>query len=243
MSWQALGWAAAQRVPRAADKLVLLGLAERHNTEQDIAYPSLAWLADFGSLDRKTVIVALGRLEVLGLISDSGVRKGATKQVKAYRLHLNSSKNTAPKAEPFKGNSPKNGEEASRKRNTEPSTEPFPKKDKPSLGKRASRAKPKVPLPEGWLPKPLTPGTVCAQIVSVWIAGRMERELSKFRDHHLRSDQRWSDWDAAWRTWIQNSGDFERPANGLRAPLRATRPDPLLDAYRGAVEEERAGLD
>jgi hypothetical protein len=101
----------------------------------------------------------------------------------------------------------------SQKRDTDTVRTRSLQKATPSSG-RARKAKPKIPLPEGWEPKPLTLGTMCAQIVSAWQPGRIERELSKFRDHHLRSDQRWSDWDAAWRTWIQRAGEFERGGNG-----------------------------
>jgi hypothetical protein len=52
MSWEALAWAARQRVTRAADKLILIGLADRHNSEENAAWPSLAWLGEFSSLDR-----------------------------------------------------------------------------------------------------------------------------------------------------------------------------------------------
>lgn len=78
------------------------------------------------------------------------------------------------------------------------------KKDKPS-----SRARAKHPLPDDWMPKPVSPGTICEQIVAAWQPGRIERELSKFRDHHLKAGAQWSDWDAAWRTWIQRASDFE----------------------------------
>ena len=89
MSFAALAWASSLRVTRASDKLVLLALADRHNPENELAYPSLAWLCEFSSLDRKTVVASLDRLERDSLITDSGVRVGKTKQIKAYRLSFN----------------------------------------------------------------------------------------------------------------------------------------------------------
>lgn len=121
MSWGALAWAAKRKVDRAADKLILLALAERHNEEADVAYPSVAWLCEFSSLDRKTVIASLSRLEASGLISDSGERFGKTNQVKAYRLHIE----TVPKPEQSqKRNSSGFSSKESQKRDTEPSREP-----------------------------------------------------------------------------------------------------------------------
>ena len=95
MSFAALAWASKQSTGRASDKLVLYGLADRHNEEADLAYPSVAWLCEFGDLNRKTVIAALARLEAAGIITDSGQRVGKTGQIKAYKLALE----TVPKTE------------------------------------------------------------------------------------------------------------------------------------------------
>jgi hypothetical protein len=119
MSFPALAWASLLRVTRASDKLVLLALADRHNTEHDLSYPSLAWLCDFSSLDRKTVVSSLDRLEAAGHISDSGTRVGKTKQIKAYRLNLNDAEKGTVKTEPFDDNSSVISAEQSQKRNTD----------------------------------------------------------------------------------------------------------------------------
>ena len=117
VSFTALAWASKQSTGRASDKLVLYGLADRHNEEVDLAYPSVAWLCEFGDLNRKTVIAALARLEAAGIIADSGKRVGKTGQIKAYRLALQ----TVPKTEQSrKRNSPKKSRKQSQKRDTEP---------------------------------------------------------------------------------------------------------------------------
>jgi hypothetical protein len=209
MSFAALAWAAKQRPGNLAAKMVLLGLANFAD-EHGCAYPSTAALAEFGDMDHKTATSALDRLVALNLITDSGERAGRTKQIKVYQLHLQS----LPKAEASqKRKPPVSPPKAPQKRGTDTVRDTVPKKGKPSL-ERARAKKPAQPLPTDWQPKELTPGTVCASIVAAWQPGRIERELSKFRDHHLRSDARWSDWDATWRTWIQRAGDFERGDNG-----------------------------
>jgi hypothetical protein len=124
VSFPALGWASTVKVERASDKLVLLALADRHNTEHDLAYPSLAWLVEFTSLDRKTIVASLDRLEADGFIADSGQRVGKTKQVKAYILHWNSPEKGMVKAEPLAANSPVFPGKQSQKRNPEPVKEP-----------------------------------------------------------------------------------------------------------------------
>ena len=124
MSWPALGWASKQKPGRVADKMVLIALADRHNEEADVAYPSIAWIAEFACLDRKTVVAALGRLEAAGYISDSGERVGKTKQVKAYHLALNGPEKGNPKTEPLPPKDTVFSAKESQKRDTEPFFEP-----------------------------------------------------------------------------------------------------------------------
>lgn len=112
MSWGALAWAAKTRVERASEKLILIALCDRHNDETGFAYPSINWLCEFSSLNRKTVISALDRLEACGLIEDSGRRVGSTKQVKVYTINVGK--------ESQNRNSSEIGRKQSQKRDTEP---------------------------------------------------------------------------------------------------------------------------
>lgn len=229
MSFAALAWAGKCSPGSASRKLVLFALADRHNDEANGAYPSITWIADFTSLNRKTIIHALAELEAGGFISDSGERRGETAQIKLYRLHLE----TVPKAEQSqKRYSSKKGAKQSQKRDTDTIRTSPRKKDKPSSRGTARKKTAPHPLPDNWQPKPLKVDGVCAAIIATWKPGRIERELSKFKDHHLRSDQHWSDWDAAWRTWIQRAPEFEangrtngmgrhQPSDGLSATSRA----------------------
>ena len=89
MSFEALSWAAKQRPGNLAAKMVLLGLAN-YADEHGCAYPSTAALAEFGDMDHKTATAALDRLVGMGLIVDTGARAGRTKQIKVYRLELQS---------------------------------------------------------------------------------------------------------------------------------------------------------
>lgn len=98
MSSKGIGWAIEQKA-RGIDKLVLILLAEAHKVESGLAFPSIKWLVEHTGLDRKTVIRSLDRLEIVGLIEDTGERVGKTNQVKCYRLQLG----TVPKAEPLVG--------------------------------------------------------------------------------------------------------------------------------------------
>lgn len=124
MSWAALGWASQQRLKRVTDKMVLIALADRHSEEENACWPSVAWLADFCCIDRKTVIAALDRLETDGLIIDSGLRTGKTRQVKVYRLALNSTEKGIPKAGLLPAKSTTFSAKQYQKRDTEPFLEP-----------------------------------------------------------------------------------------------------------------------
>ena len=111
MSFDALAWAAKQKAGSSGAKLVLLGLAECAGRKDALAFPSIAELVEFSDLNRKSVITNLAKLEAIGLIEDTGNCVGRTKQIKIYRLCLE----TVPKTEQsqkrnstdFSANSPK----------------------------------------------------------------------------------------------------------------------------------------
>jgi pyocin large subunit-like protein len=87
-SAKALRWAAEQKTAYPADKVVLFGLAYCANDTTLLAFPSVAALVEFASLERKRVMSSLARLAGGGWIEDTGERIGATKQVKVWRLVL-----------------------------------------------------------------------------------------------------------------------------------------------------------
>ena len=124
MSIEALTWAFKQPIKPSGAKFVLVALANMAN-ERGEAYPSTAYLTDVTQQDRKSVIAYLDQLEAIGLIEDSGKRKGGTNQVKVYLVKApingpvkdsqirNPSPgrlpNTDSKAPVFPGKAPKNG--------------------------------------------------------------------------------------------------------------------------------------
>lgn len=86
MSFEALSWAVRQRLD-PVPRLVLIGLGDRAD-KQGRAWPSVAWLSDFTGFHRTTVMKELVRLQRAQLIEPTGERKGATLQVKVWRLRL-----------------------------------------------------------------------------------------------------------------------------------------------------------
>lgn len=67
-------------------KFVLVALANCANDEDRTCYPSVKYLCDATSQDRKTVLENLKKLKNMGLISDTGNRKGFTGQVIVYKI-------------------------------------------------------------------------------------------------------------------------------------------------------------
>lgn len=91
MSVEAISWALAQPLRQSTAKFVLVVLANCAHGDTMTAFPSIAYLVDATSQDRKTVCANLRRLIELGLITDTGERRGTTKQIIVYQL--NRSKN------------------------------------------------------------------------------------------------------------------------------------------------------
>lgn len=88
MSNEAINWALKQRTGRSSSKAVLFVLANAASRHRSWAYPSMAFLIECTELDRKTVIVAMRELRKRGYITDTGERKGSTRQIIVYRLNL-----------------------------------------------------------------------------------------------------------------------------------------------------------
>lgn len=81
----------------------------------------------------------------------------------------------------------------------------------PPKRKRAAKVFPGATrLPDDW--QPILTETAQA-LVSRWPPGRLEAEIAKFRDYAADKGRTSKDWQAAFRTWLQNSEKWN-PANG-----------------------------
>ena len=72
---------------RSAKRLVLLALADRANKE-NTCFPSIARVVKDTEMDRKTVMNTINDLITLGLVSDTGDRKGGTNQVRVLKINV-----------------------------------------------------------------------------------------------------------------------------------------------------------
>lgn len=143
MSSEALAWAFKVNLKPSALKFTLVALCECANYKSGHIYPSIAHLEEITGQDRKTLIANIAKLELLGLIVDTGERAGKTGQIKVYRATTE----TVPKTEQSqKRNSSEFPSKQSQKRDTEPSKEPSTDKPKGSSVKRGLDV---FPCPDG----------------------------------------------------------------------------------------------
>ena len=116
---------------------------------------------------------------------------------------------------------------------------------KASIAPRGRKPKTSHRLPDDWQPEPLTGETEI--MVSAWEPGRIERELSKFKDYWKAAAGRSAvkdDWQAALRYWLRNSDErgsngtsnrstyqSGKPKNGFAAALRHVADGPVTEPF------------
>lgn len=61
-------------------------------------------------------------------------------------------------------------------------------------------------------------------IVERWKPGELETQLSRFKDHHTAKGSTFKDWQAAFRTWIDNHDEY-RQRNGKTSGRSSSGPD------------------
>lgn len=121
MSSEALAWAFKQTCKSSSVKFTLVAMCECANYRTGVIHPSIDHLSEITGQNRKTIIANVAELEASGIIVDTGERIGRTKQIKVYRLSME----TVPETEQSqKRNSTGNDRKQSQKRDTEPSLEP-----------------------------------------------------------------------------------------------------------------------
>jgi hypothetical protein len=184
-----------------AEKLVALALADAAN-DDGLCWPSIATIARKSGLSERTVQRTIRGFERSWVKRDEVIGKGC-KYVLNPRHYVtpDTTSPVTPATDTGDTMSPK------------PSRTIRPQKTSSSSVSRATR------LPDDWLPAPLTGQS--AEAVVPWQAGRLERELSKFRDHWAASsgaNARKHDWQAAWRNWVLKADEQgDRNGNGRLA--------------------------
>lgn len=227
MSTDATFWAWGQQISKSSTKFVLLALADRAGAD-NCAYPSVETVSRDTSLNRKTILAALKELIDLGLILDTGERKGRTGKVVVYRLlgirnrhsdeefgqqsqKRNSTENGIVPI--LDGNSPENGTLNSPKNGTQNlSVEPI----KEPIKKRTTR--------RSQIPKDFTLTAERRNRACWYWQSKNRTDLSadecfqEFLNHHRAHGKTMACWDSAWRTWYTNAVKFTRPPSFRSQP-------------------------
>ncbi|HHJ4378098.1 TPA: helix-turn-helix domain-containing protein [Citrobacter freundii] len=213
MSRAATDWAWGLEL-KASQKLLMLSLADRAD-ESHCCYPSIQRLVKDTGMDRKTIGKWVSQMIDDGLITDTGDRKGKTKQVRVLRLNIEV-KEAQKRNSTENGNDPNFGHETSPNLDTKRSqnwdTESVIEPNiEPTLSGRdgfvSDAAKRRIGIsPGGEIPlppmfKPNEEHIAMAREKGVSI----ETELLNFKDYHAARGTMLLDWNSAFRVWIRNA--------------------------------------
>ncbi|EML4892837.1 helix-turn-helix domain-containing protein [Klebsiella oxytoca] len=213
MSRAATDWAWGLEI-KASQKLLMLSLADRAD-ELHCCYPSIQRLVKDTGMDRKTIGKWINQMIEDGFISDTGERKGKTKQVRVLRLNIDVKEAQKRNSTKF-GNNTKNGHETSpildnkRSQNwdaesvIEPNIEPTLSARRQFISEAAKRRigispNGEIPFPPAFKPSADHIAIASEKGISI------ETELLNFRDYHKARGTKLIDWNSAFRVWLRNA--------------------------------------
>jgi hypothetical protein len=240
----------SRQVGSMARKAVLAYFAERANDDGSGIWSSKQRIADEIECSKQTVITTIKALIADGLLREAGIRQNRNGHTIEYDIVLEAVIALPEARRSDQGVQILTGPELDRSNNHPPRGQtalpkpslnrPIPQKASPSSGEGAKRVTSrKSRLAEDWHPQPIDPDSVCGRIIAEWPRGRVEEELARFKDHHLGRGSAMADWQAAWRTWVQNAKRFERDGTtespwivGLRQAERRDRPSGPIESRR-----------
>ncbi|HFT0689511.1 TPA: helix-turn-helix domain-containing protein [Klebsiella pneumoniae] len=214
MSRAATDWAWGLEI-KASQKLLMLSLADRAD-ELHCCYPSIQRLVKDTGMDRKTIGKWINQMIEDGFISDTGERKGKTKQVRVLRLNIEVKEAQKRNSTKF-GNNTKNGHETSpildnkRSQNWDAESVIEPNIEPDSLSARgqfiSEAAKRRIGIsPNGEIPFPPAFKPSADHIAIASEKGiSIETELLNFRDYHQARGTKLIDWNSAFRVWLRNA--------------------------------------
>ena len=213
MSRAATDWAWSLEL-KAPQKLLALSLADRAD-ESHCCYPSIQRLVKDTGMDRKTIGKWINQMIEDGLISDTGERKGRTKQVRVLQLNI-TTEETQKRNSTKNGTGTKFGHETipnldtkrSQIWDTESVIEPNTETTLSTQGGFVSdAAKRRVGIsPTGEIPFPpkFKPSDEHARMAAEK-GVNIETELLNFRDYHMARGTTLIDWGSAFSVWIRNA--------------------------------------
>ena len=182
-----------------------------------------AWAELFPYLSASQIRLALEKLESNGLILSGTFNDAGYDRTKWYcpssQIHLSKNSNgIARNLEPI------------------PDSKPVNKPDEVLVAKATRQRKPEVDLPEGWIPNDKNVQDAMDRGFS---AQEIENEADRFANFHRSKQNRFRDWDAAWRTWLGNARKFAATQRGKGGQGSSMVAAFAAVAARSAAEERR----
>ena len=167
-----------------------------------------AWSELFPYMTPKQIRTSLERLEADGMILAGSYNKSAYDRTKwfcpASQDHLPTKANElATEGKPI------------------PVINTDIKPDEVRGAKAPKQRKPEMDLPEGWIPNDKN---VQDAIDRGFSETEINDEADRFANFHRSKQNRFRDWDAAWRTWLGNArkfGNTQRGKGGARSGMAA----------------------
>lgn len=182
-----------------------------------------AWAELFPYLTAKQIRSSLDRLEAEGLILSGCFNTSAYDRTKWFcpvgPSHL-----------------PSGANELVREGKPIPVVNTDSKPEEVLVAKATRQRKPEVDLPEGWIPNDKNVQDAMDRGFS---AQEIENEADRFANFHRSKQNRFRDWDAAWRTWLGNARKFAATQRGKGGQGSGMVAAFAAVAARSAAEERR----
>jgi len=141
----------------------------------------------------RSTLLELGKIEVSG---EFLTNKRAEKELETL------SKLQEKQSE--KASNPRKSKDLTQPQLSQPEPEPEPEpdiKEDTNVSSKKTRRKPLIELPSGWVPNEKN---IADALKKGLTEKEIDHEADQFRNHHHSKQSKFRDWNAAWRTWVNN---------------------------------------
>jgi len=204
---------------KPAAKIVLYWLADHYNQSTGECFPSINRLIELCEMTRRAVQNNIDDLEAAGLVEvvtrhrpngsqTSNIYVLKLAQDGVQNMHTPCAENAPP---------PRQNMHPLNLVNNNHVNEP----EELRGAKAQKQRKPEIDLPEGWIPNDKN---VQDALDRGFTQQEIEDEADRFGNFHRSKQNRFRDWDAAWRTWLGNArkfGNTQRGKGGARSGMAA----------------------
>lgn len=211
MSHYMTALAMKQKGLKPAAKIVLYWLADHYNQSTGECFPSINRLIELCEMTRRAVQTNIDDLEAAGLVEVvTRHRPNGSQTSNSYILKLSDDgvqNMHTPRAE----NAP------TPRQNLHPLNlvNNNHVNEQEGFGAKAPKAtkqrKPEIDLPDGWVPNDKNVQDALDRGFSDM---EINDEADRFANFHSSKQNRFRDWDAAWRTWLGNARKFGNTQRG-----------------------------